>query len=213
MVSYSDLAVLGQASFNPSVDGTDPQINLIEQWRTSERGDRRAAVALPTIGQECAELDRLDERHCDDPALKDCTVDLVAISAARNADTSSFYRTPPSGGPSPARTWALIARMKAKRAARVRIAHPRTKPVRSGARQVRSPATHGGSRKAGDDGDGGDGGPPGTTPLFVSLPKPRRGYRFINANCECWRQQISNLFCTKCAPVDRRDVSREGGSQ
>ena len=74
-----------------------------------------------------------------------------------------------------------------------------------------------------DDGDGdrdddGDGRPVPITwedgvpmlrgkPMFAPLTKPRPGYTFINANCECWRRQFSNLFCTNCTPVARREVS------
>jgi hypothetical protein len=48
-------------------------------------------------------------------------------------------------------------------------------------------------------------------PLFAPLPKPRPGYAFINANCKCWRHQFSNLFCSKCTPIDWREVPHDGG--
>jgi hypothetical protein len=101
------------------------------------------------------------------------------------------------------------------------------KPVRAArARAVHSHSAHGGARKAGDDGDGGDGEPPtkpdhgmwGTAASYSAakrcgfldpIPRPRPGYAFVNANCECWRRQFSNLFCTKCTPVDRREVPVE----
>lgn len=98
------------------------------------------------------------------------------------------------------------------------------------ARAVHSHTAHGGARKAGDDGDGGDGEPPSGTQsdydiwasgeayavakrcgLLDPIPKLRPGYVFVNANGECWRRQFSNLFCTKRAPVDRREV--RGGGQ
>jgi hypothetical protein len=211
--TYIDNSLAGQASPGPKSSE-----NLIEQYRASERGDYRAIAALATISQELAEAD-----------VNDCGwVDLCAISAERQANRPLFYRTPPSGGPSPARTWALIARMRAARTARVAKVARRRRAGRSGARQVRSPAAHGGARKAGDDGggEGVDGPDPNFPdavywrkdgeamwrgkPLFAPLPKPRRGYRFVNANCECWRRQFSNLFCAKCVPVDRREVPIPG---
>jgi hypothetical protein len=98
------------------------------------------------------------------------------------------------------------------------------------ARAVHSHTAHGGARKAGDDGDGGDGEPPSGTQsdygiwagaeayavakrcgLLDPIPKPRPGYAFASANCECRRRQFSNLFCTKCTPVDRREVQLGGG--
>jgi len=43
-------------------------------------------------------------------------------------------------------------------------------------------------------------------PLFAPLPKPRPGYTFVNANCDCWRRKFSNLFCSKCTPIDWKEV-------
>jgi hypothetical protein len=35
---------------------------------------------------------------------------------------------------------------------------------------------------------------------LVTIPEPRSGFVFVNANCDCWRRQFSNLFCAKCVP-------------
>jgi hypothetical protein len=99
---------------------------------------------------------------------------------------------------------------------------PLKRPAR--ARAVHSHSAHGGARKAADDGDGGPSTPGsqsggdygiwGNAKSYAAakrcgfldpIPKPRPGYTFVNAACECWRRQFSK-FCTNCTPVVRREV-------
>lgn len=92
-----------------------------------------------------------------DPSIDDAPhfiADPCAISRAR-ANPSSQYRTPSGVGPSPARARRLIELAKAERMSKVRTAR-RATPARPRARQARSPASHGRSRKdvGGDSGDG-----------------------------------------------------------
>jgi hypothetical protein len=172
-MSYSDILVSSQAfsASNPSIETetNSSSINLIDEWARSERGDHRVIAADLRIEQECAELDRETSAE---PSVKEAyTADPADISAKCHADTSSWYRTPPSGGPSLARCRARAARLKAKRMAAI----PRAKPVRQGrvarARAVHSHAAHGGARKAADDGSGSDGPPP---------PHPRSSRRQVS---------------------------------
>ena len=41
--------------------------------------------------------------------------------------------------------------------------------------------------------------------IFPPRPKARRGFTFINSNCECWRTP-AGVFCSKCSPVMLAEV-------
>ena len=111
---YSDKALQGQASFNHSVDKSisfNPSIDdllsdsLIEQYRTSPRGDFRVIAALLTIEPECAEIDQevapaspVPLPIAADPDDDAGAVDLCAISreiAAYRTVTGQPHAIPP----------------------------------------------------------------------------------------------------------------------
>ena len=112
-----------------------------------------------------------------------------------------------------------------KRAARARAVHSHT-ASHGGARKAADDGSGGGGGGGGDGGSdekpstpgsqsGGDYGIWGTAASYAAakrcgfldpISKPRPGYAFVNANCECWRRQFSNLFCTNCTPVVRREM-------
>jgi hypothetical protein len=213
----------------PTSDST-----VVDQYRTSDRGDYRASATLWPIGRKCASADSppvpppaiSTNAYADDGQSPDFEASAAvpahvvghAIAAKRRGKAiikvmrkafRTRERNPPRRAPS-------LPAAPLKRAARARAVHSHT--------------SHGGARKAGDDGDGGDGEPPSGTQsdydiwasgeayavakrcrLLDPIPKLRPGYVFVNANGECWRRQFSNLFCTKRAPVDRREV--RGGGQ
>lgn len=222
----------------PSRD-TNSLENLINELARCPRGDERVMAALVTIERENAEAGQeasagppvpppviSTNAYADDGQSPDFEASAVvpahvvgdAIAADRRGKAiikimRKAFRTkkrkPPRRAPS-----SQAAPLK--RAARARAVHSHT--------------SHGGARKAGDDGDGGDGEPPSGTQsdydicasgeayavakrcgLLDPISKPRPGYVFVSANCECWRRQFLNLFCTKCTPVDRREV--RGGGQ
>jgi hypothetical protein len=235
VVLYTDTDDFDQAFpvsnslIEPNSDST-----VVEQYRTSERADYRAIAALRPIERKCASADGppvpppaiSTNAYADDGQSPDfeasAGVPAHAVGDAIAADRRgraiievmreafrARERNPPRRAPS-------LPAAPLKRAARARAVHSHT--------------SHGGARKAGDDGDGGDGEPPSGTRseyciwasceayavakrcgLLDPIPKLRPGYAFVSANGECWRRQFSNLFCTKCAPVDRREV--RGGGQ
>jgi hypothetical protein len=124
---------------------------------------------------------------------------------------------------------AMRRKFLARKLATISTASKPAAPLKRAARSraVHSHAAHGGARKAADDGDGAGPDPnfPDAVywradgeamwrgkPLFAPLPEPRPGYALINANCDCWRRQFSNLFCAKCTPIDWREVPHGVGS-
>jgi hypothetical protein len=217
---------------------------ILDDLAASDRSDHRVIVALLTIERECAaaELEAVADLEAVPP------VPPPAISTADYADegftrSAYFDATPATPAPTP-RNHAVAAsrlgktfingmRKAARRKsvtpkpARTRRAVKSQRPARARPRSVRSPAVHGGARKADDDGDGSAAAPSRARaksrlsrwhiPLgeLYSLspwgerPSPRRGMTFINASCDCWRAQFVNLFCTNCAPVLLREVPKK----
>ena len=255
--SYTPTAPLAQAPFNHPVDGPSPD-SLIEQYRTSPRGDFRATAAIVTIAREWAAADHKAaavqeaapaslpvlrpaiSAYADDGWNPDTEVSEIghACATGDTATTAAEAIAVPAyvARNAIAATWQwdiIISLMRKTFMAKRRTALRR--PTRSSSVKplkrttaIRSPSSHGGARRAGDDGAGSSDGPdPNLTnavywradgeamwrgkSLFAPLPKPRRGYTFVNANCECWRRKFSNLFCSKCTPVDRRRVPLGGG--
>jgi hypothetical protein len=201
----------------------------------SEHGDYRAIAALWPIERKCASADGppvpppaiSTNAYADDGQSPDFEAsagvaahvagDAIAADRRGKAIIEVMREAFWTKQRKPPRRALSLPTATLKRAARARAVHSHT--------------AHGGARKAGDDGDGGDGEPPPSEAqndygiwasaeayavanrygLLDPIPKPCRGYAFLNANCTCWRRQFSNLFCTKCAPVDRREV--RGGGQ
>ena len=102
------------------------------------------------------------------------------------------------------------------------------KPARKSARgrARRSPVVRKADGGDGSDGASGDGDGDGARRRNVSKPRhipvgsdfplspwgerpvPRRGMIFVNASCDCWRAQFTNLACTACEPILLREVPK-----
>jgi hypothetical protein len=108
---------------------------IIEHYRTSERGDFRVIAALLTIQRENAEVDLEAAAAAD---LEAVGVDLVAVSVARR--TIRAKDRAPLGRTIPKPTAQRRAIDKPIRSTRARAAH--------------SHGSHGGAHKAVDDGGG-----------------------------------------------------------
>jgi hypothetical protein len=191
VVTYTDLAELGQGSLNLLVDDTDPtKINLIEEWRVSERGERRAAAALLTIEQEWAELNQeaaapfippppaiSTSAYADDGRFPD--FEASPVVPAHVVGDAVAASTPPEHAPNAQRLGKRVIKRLRKGKA-TNLARKPVRPIRSSqsrsikparaarARAVHSHASHGGAWKAGDDGDGGDGEPPPPRWLLIA---------------------------------------------
>jgi hypothetical protein len=196
---------------------------ILDDLAASDRSDHRVIVALLTIERECAaaDLDAAAELE----AAATFPIPPPAITTAGYADegfahSAYFDATPATPVPTPQNHAVAASRLGKtfingmRKAGRRKSVTPKPvmprravgKPLRAArARAPHSRASHGGARKGGDDGRG-DHAPPSTPP-----PKPRSGYRVVNANCECWRRQFSNLFCAKCTPVDLLEVPKTAG--
>jgi hypothetical protein len=235
VVLYIDTDDFDQAfSVSNSLIEPNSDSTVVEQYRTSERGTYRAIVALWPIGRECASTDSppfpppaiSTNDYADDGRSSDFEAsagvpahavgDAIAADRRGRAIIEVMREAFRARELNPPRRAPSLPAAPLKRAARARAVHSHT--------------AHGGARKAGDDGDGGDGEPPSGTQseydiwasgeayavpkrcgLLDPTSKPRPDYVFVNANCERWRRQFSNLLCTKCTPVDRREV--RGGGQ
>jgi hypothetical protein len=170
MGTYIDNPLAGQPFSAPNLS-ENHHVDLIEEYRASERGDHRAIAALLTIERECAELkktisaDPIPQPVAAAADPEDRSVDLRAISresAAYRKSTGNPHAVPP---------WRQYraGRCKQRRSIppkrRSIPAKPNVRPTHDRARRS-SVAT---ARKTRDGGgDSGD-GPPGTTPTRVFL--------------------------------------------
>jgi len=162
---YSDGAPLAQAQPNGFISVEEPVPDLIgdrlpgnlidvDEFARSQRGDSHVIAAAVTIEREKAGVSPPEPQitpYSDDGGW---------------SEASPSTQTPPEH--------ALAAQRKGKRlirllrqgkatnlaAKRVRLRKPRSVKQAARARAVHSHSSHGGSRKAGDDGDGDGEGPP-----------------------------------------------------
>jgi hypothetical protein len=157
VVLYIDTDDFDQAfSVSNSLIEPNSDSTVVDQYRTSERGDYRAIATLWPIGRKCASADSppvpppaiSTNAYADDGQSPDFEASAAvpahvvgdAIAANRRGKAIiKVMRKPPRPAPS-------LRAAPLKRAARARAVHSHT--------------SHVGARKAGDDGDGGDGEPP-----------------------------------------------------
>jgi hypothetical protein len=211
-----------------------PFQEIIEEYSASERGGHRIMVAILNIDWDFAEADFQAVAATADYDVAS-TPPALATAAYADDGQSPYFEASPLVPLPMARNAVAASRIGSvfikamRRASRRKTVIPKPARPRRAVKPQRPPrvtevnshAPHGGARKAGDD--GGDAETPskpdygiwGNAKSYAAaercgildpIPRPRPGYVFVNANCECWRQQFSNLFCSNCSPIVRREV-------